>query len=360
MPGVVFCRCKQFLFCIRPAGKDETMENDLGYREFCSQFDAFFRRNEKNFGNGKGAVHYRFYPKGFTAVRDEDARFIRDINARYYHQESDRLQGDFAVLEKDGTGKARTYCRFSAEKMYEDYQKYGWDIVKEAVYENLEYCNSEEIGILDQMENYERIKHRLFIRPLCYNNFAWEAGRYIYRRFEDMALVLYVLIRDDERGIDSAKIPKEMLEKWNRNRDTVMDEALVNTYSMAQPRMYMSPFECIRPPFERGAFMSFNSPIRSLDRMDMPTVTTTKMTNGAIAMFYTGVKEKIAELYGDSYYVVFTSIHEAKTHCRGSFAPRDMLKSLKEINRVFPRKEMLSNRVYYYDREKGTFEALLL
>ena len=175
-----------------------------------------------------------------------------------------------------------------------------------------------------------------------------------------MALVLYVLIRDDEKGIDSAKIPKEMLKKWGMDAEEILDAALLNTYCMAQPRMYLSPFECINPPFERGAFMSFNSPITSLDKWSIPTVTTTKLTNGAIAMFYTGVKEKIAELYGDSYYVVFTSIHEARTHCRGVYPPRDILRSLKETNRVFPKEEMLSNKVYYYDREKGTFEALML
>ena len=337
------------------------MGNELGYREFCSQFDAFFRRNEKNFGNGKGEIRYRFYPKGFTAVKEEDARFIRDTNVRYYHQDSERLQGDFAVLEKDGEGGVKKmFCRFSAEKLYEDYRRFGWDIVKEAVYENLGYCNSEEIGILDKLDDHEAVKGRLFLRPLSYNNFAWEAGGYIYRRVEDFALVLYVLIRDDEKGIDSAKLPKEMLKKWGMDADEVLDEAMLNTYCMAQPRIYLSPFECINPPFERGAFMSFNSPITALDKWSIPTVTTTKLTNGAIAMFYTGVKEKIAELYGDSYYVAFTSIHEARTHCRGVYPPRDILKSLKETNRVFPKGEMLSNKVFYYDREKGTFEALLL
>lgn len=337
------------------------MGNELGYREFCSQFDAFFRRNEKNFGNGKGEIRYRFYPKGFTAVKEEDARFIRDTNVRYYHQDSERLQGDFAVLEKDGEGGVKKmFCRFSAEKLYEDYRRFGWDIVKEAVYENLGYCNSEEIGILDKLDDHEAVKGRLFLRPLSYNNFAWEAGGYIYRRVEDIALVLYVLIRDDEKGIDSAKLPKEILKKWGMDADEVLDEAMLNTYCMAQPRIYLSPFECINPPFERGAFMSFNSPITALDKWSIPTVTTTKLTNGAIAMFYTGVKEKIAELYGDSYYVAFTSIHEARTHCRGVYPPRDILKSLKETNRVFPKGEMLSNKVFYYDREKGTFEALLL
>ena len=65
------------------------MENDLSYREFCSQFDAYFRRNEESFGSGKGEVRYRFFPKGFTAVREADMKFVRDTNMKYYQLESD-------------------------------------------------------------------------------------------------------------------------------------------------------------------------------------------------------------------------------------------------------------------------------
>ena len=352
--SVSVCRC--------PAGKGDAMENELGYREFCSQFDAFFRRNEKRFGEGNGKVRYHFYPKGFTAIQEKDVSFIRDTNARYYQMESDRLQGDFAVLEREGQGQMRTYCRFSAEKMYEDYRRSGWEPVKKAVYENLNYCCSEEIGILDHLRDYEYVKNRLIIRPLFFDNIARGEGRYVYRKFEDIALVLCILLRDDSEGIDSVKVPGDAFESWRRPFDTVMDTALLNTCSRALPRMYISPLEYVSRScsYEKGAFMALGSPVTGLGRLDIPAVTTTRRVNGAVAMFYPGVRERIAELYGDSYYVVFTSIHEARLHCRGSVSPRMILKSLKKINRTFPGDEMLSERVYYYDREKEVFEALML
>ena len=106
--------------------------------------------------------------------------------------------------------------------------------------------------------------------------------------------------------------------------------------------------------------MAGESTVGARERWEIPTVTTTKQVNGAVAMFYPGVKERIAELYGDSYYVVFTSIHEARTHCRGAFSPRHMLRSLQETNQAFPTEEMLSETVFYYDRDKRSFEALML
>lgn len=334
------------------------MENDLGYREFCSQFDAYFRRNEKNFGNG--TVRYRFFPKGFTAVREPDMEFVRDTNMKYYHLESDRLQGDFAVL-KSGKGDCiqTTYC-FSAEKMYRQYQRYGWGRVWAAVEENLRYCRQEDIGIIGRMSDYRAVKDRLVIRPLCYKNIIREAGNCVYRRVEDIALVLYLMIKEDESGFSTVKIPRAVCERWGESVDGVIDAALVNTHCSALPRLYLSPLDCIRPPYQKGAFMAAESTVGPLERWEIPTVTTTKQVNGAVAMFYPGVKERIAELYGDSYYVVFTSIHEARTHCRGAFSPRLILRSLKETNQAFPAEEMLSEKVFYYDREKKSFAALVL
>ena len=336
------------------------MENDLSYREFCSQFDAYFRRNEESFGSGKGEVRYRFFPKGFTAVGEADMKFVRDTNMKYYQLESDRLQGDFAVLKSGKEDSIRTTYCFSAEKMYGQYQRYGWDRVRAAVEENLRYCRQEDIGIVSHMSDYQAVKERLIIRPLCYKNMIREASACVYRRVEDIALVLYLVIKEDESGLGTIKVPRAVYEKWGESFDEVMDAALVNTHCSALPRLYLSPLDCIRPPYQKGAFMAAESTVGPLERWEIPTVTTTKQVNGAVAMFYPGVKERIAELYGDSYYVVFTSIHEARTHCRGAFSPRHMLRSLKETNQAFPTEEMLSEKVFYYDRDKRSFEALML
>ena len=77
-------------------------------------------------------------------------------------------------------------------------------------------------------------------------------------------------------------------------------------------------------------------------------LTTSKSINGAIAIFYPGVKERLGELFGD-YYVGFTSIHEAVIHPVARQSPLCMKESIREINAAFPREEMLTNRVYRYN-----------
>lgn len=105
--------------------------------------------------------------------------------------------------------------------------------------------------------------------------------------------------------------------------------------------------------------MNAGQEVRFLERNSAPVVTTTKKLNGAMAMFYPGVKEKLAELFGDSYYVVFTSIHEARIHCKGTVSVERMRWSLQEVNRTFPEDEKLTEKIYFYDKDKKQFEDVI-
>lgn len=77
-------------------------------------------------------------------------------------------------------------------------------------------------------------------------------------------------------------------------------------------------------------------------------LTTTRTMNGAVALFYPGVQERLAQLMGGDYHVGFTSIHEAILHPVNRQSPENMRDSIHDINEVFPRDEMLSNEVFRY------------
>lgn len=100
--------------------------------------------------------------------------------------------------------------------------------------------------------------------------------------------------------------------------------------------------------------------IDHIEKHQVPTLTTTKKTNGAIALFYPGVKEKLAELFGESYYVAFTSINDVRIHHKDTISPLSVLRRLKDVNSAFPKEELLSRKVYYYDKDKKTFEMMEL
>ena len=97
--------------------------------------------------------------------------------------------------------------------------------------------------------------------------------------------------------------------------------------------------------------------VGNLNPIKTAIIKTINQNNGAIALFYPGVKERIVELVGDSYYVSFLSINEAYIHLVGSVNPETIHQSLRRVNAEFP-EEMLTDNIFLYDVKKGTFEAI--
>ena len=83
-------------------------------------------------------------------------------------------------------------------------------------------------------------------------------------------------------------------------------------------------------------------------------LTTSQKTNGAVATFIPGVADKLVELFGDSFYVVFTSLHEAMIHKNGE-SIEGMYRALDGTNRAFGQEDYLSSTIYFYDKDKKGF-----
>ena len=83
-------------------------------------------------------------------------------------------------------------------------------------------------------------------------------------------------------------------------------------------------------------------------------LTTSQRTNGAVAIFIPGVAEKLAELFDDSFYVVFTSIHECMIHKNGD-SIKGMYQALDSTNKTFGMEDYLSSTIYLYDKDKRGF-----
>ena len=205
--------------------------------------------------------------------------------------------------------------------------------------------------IISKLYNYEEVKDKLILRPLNYPDHAFELQNNVYRRLGDIALVLYGLISDNgDEGVTTFRIPRGIFERWGLDEDIVIDQALMMTALKAPARLFFTPMEMLSAGTMTGAFMTSAGQAGQIGKWDVPIVTTTRRINGAIAVFYPGVFERISQMYGKkNYFIVFTSIHEARLHCEDSVPPVYMADSLSEINRSFEADEILSREIFYYD-----------
>lgn len=334
----------------------------MAYHEFVSELIKKLedRQHELGFDNLK------FLQDGTTSTDEKNLSLIRETNIKYNKTESDVLIGDFILLYLHKNEREQS-CRYSLSLLYERYTDGGWDPVWKQVRSSLELCkNLMQNGIMSLIEknDYDLIKDKLIIRPLNYDSHKYELKNHIYRRVGDMVLVLYLLADDGKSGktdnIVSFKLPRVTFEAWGLDEDEVWDGALSNTYVLAPPRMYFNPMDLVKPPYHKGAFMALNSDITSIPPHSVPTITTTTQINGAIAMFYPGVMQRIAELIGGDYYIAFTSINDVRLHKTGTISPWSILRNLKEVNKVFDPTETLSNKVYLYETSTQKMRQLEL
>ena len=334
----------------------------MAYKEFISELQKKLEEKKQELGYNKIV----FLADGSTSSDVKELSVIRETNIKYHKTESDVLIGDYIILYqyKD---KREQMCRFNCGQLYREYEKDSWAAVWEQILSSINASRKFiELCIIDLLEKneYAPIKDKLFIRPLNFKDHQYELKDHIYRRIGDMVLVLYILASDENDGkrhdVLSIKVPKPSMQAWGIAEEEVWENAMINTYIMAPPRIYLNPMDIVNPPYHRGAFMALNSDITSLPPLTVPTVTTTAQINGAIAMFYPGVMKRIAELFGDDYYIAFTGTSEARLHKKGTIQPRTILMRLKQMNKAFDPSETLSNKVYLYETANQELRQLEL
>ena len=85
-------------------------------------------------------------------------------------------------------------------------------------------------------------------------------------------------------------------------------------------------------------------------------LSTTIRTNGAVAIFLPGVAERIGQLMGGGFYMVFTSIHEVMIHNANLTYPEDLENILRDtLREATPEEDFLTDKVYRYCKDTGTF-----
>lgn len=84
-------------------------------------------------------------------------------------------------------------------------------------------------------------------------------------------------------------------------------------------------------------------------------VTNEKLTNGAVAIFYPGVADQIYECFGEDYYIIFTSKHEAMLHPVSLFSVDELRNILSlTIERAVKEENILSYNIFKYSEGRIT------
>ena len=326
----------------------------MTYEEFIERIKD---RASEELGYSKDLM--KFYPKGFTSDDPLMAECIKDANLRYFDVESEELLDDFLVMEVNSTEKCITQHRVATGRMYKKLEENDFDtLFKEFAdcKKDIDAANIDGDRLRNRTDNgYESIKDQLILRPLNYNLHEKDLQGKVYKKYGDFVLALYQVLGDAGGSLVTSKITSIELEEWNMKgkEDEIIQDALENT-----ARLYPA---CV---YDQRTHKEENFMDKEFTREDitmklhseMILLSTFRVTNGAVALFYPGVMNKMKEIMGGAFVAVFMNINDVMI-----FDPEDpmavlFLKDAVSGNNIA---EPLSSMVYLID-ENGINPGIVI
>lgn len=193
----------------------------------------------------------------------------------------------------------------------------------------------------DKVSDYEYIKRNLFYRIINYEKNK-ELLKYTpHERFLDLAVTYRWAAYRNHDGMASALVRNKELLMWGISKDQMMKDARENT-------------EKIFPPVMRK--IQSVLPIHIIEEeIPLFVMSNGDYMNGASVILYKDVLRDFAKYMEHDLYILPSSIHEVIILLDNEYAkaPEELARMVRETNRiVVDREEILSDHVYYYDREK--------
>ena len=266
--------------------------------------------------------------------------------------------GDRLLLKRRQKEGVYEVCALYVHDLYEEFRK-GWsmeNIIEEVLNRLENISKSECFEKSKNLEDYDKVKEDLFIRLVNVVRNYEELQNAVFRTIGDIALVLYARMGELEGCSTSVKIKDYMLKNWGKDEQMVFNDALLNTYFISPPRIYCWEKLIYNINYEGENFMNllFDQPLRTSAIGNC--LSTTLRTNGAVAVFLPGVAQRLSDLLGGGFYMVFTSVHEVMIHSENSADPENLKCVLADtVRETTPEEDFLTYYIYHYDPETGQF-----
>lgn len=211
--------------------------------------------------------------------------------------------------------------------------------------------NMSEMRKLEKLNDYEYAKDSMMVKLYEMERYAEELKGKVYIEKAGVAFVLCYFIKQDEDGIQAyTKINNAMLDVWGISKEKAIEDALINMKKKQPPRLYQIEKLFCDWSYNGEEFMNDYKRVIFNTSCYGNMISTDCKENGAVAIFYDGVAERIRECLGEDYFIVFTSIHESMIHAVSS-TDAGTLRNVLEgtINEAVSMEEVLSRDIFYFN-----------
>ncbi len=217
----------------------------------------------------------------------------------------------------------------------------------------------KEIPKADKVLVYGQAKEYLCVRIVNTRANRKKLSQMPHQEMEDLSLTLALCFPLNDKMEDgSIEVTDELMGIWGMEEETLFQQA-------------WGSMERRQPPVlqDMGAMFGMADPRNLLaGEADFPhkpegqmfVLTNQGMRYGASALACPGVMEKISRLFPEGFYILPSSIHEVLIVPKdGDLVPKELGNLVREVNQIeVSSDEVLSDRVYEYDREKGKIRQI--
>ena len=251
------------------------------------------------------------------------------------------------------------------EDMYEGYKDAG-DFEK-CMKEVIRAC--EEVPFVDERyipETWESAKSRLHMRVINKNWNKQTLKRMPYREYLDLAIMFYVLIKEERGLMATLPVSRECMKLWGADVKSLWEAAQKNLEEeVFQIETMGAVIENMLTEMKdsEDAGMFWNDmegkEIEGIGKVYVVTNTCKKY--GARAILRKDLLQRLAKEQGGSFYILPCSVHEILILKEDGMVTAENLRNMVyEINHcsgtVEP-EECLSDSVYYYNKDEDRVEV---
>ena len=197
---------------------------------------------------------------------------------------------------------------------------------------DIEILSKPDINyIVPRLVNYEKNKEMLSNCP--------------YILFQDMAITFRVVCFKDNKDVMSTIVNNVMFERLDMSTEELYEISLKN-YERIFPPVTRKLGEIIRE-------MGYDMPDPSMENM-MYVVTNDSGINGATSILLDVVRDNLAEVFENDYYLIPSSVHELiAIEVTEEMEPEIVIGFIKDVNKTtVSNQDYLSDTLYHYDVKK--------
>lgn len=310
----------------------------------------------------------------FDEFKEKVKESIRDVLPEKYQDaavdmvDTEKINSTYTALYVRPEGKNFAFV-LNMDEYYEDYAA-GQKSIEKTIRDMSGIIQSNKLPSVDMslFRDYEMAKENLYIRVCGVEQNRDLLERVPHHKVEDMAIIYYLRVFEDEDGSGSAMVTNNMLYHYGISQEQLHQDAMGNSQELFPPRLF-SIFDVIADRLREEMIeegipeMMADKLIQSYREMDQTPLiglTNEREINGAGVLFYPDMMDKIGRELGSDFIVIPSSVYEVLLMPDNGCTSANELKNVvSKINRteVAP-EDRLTNEAYHYDRKNQVFEKL--